>query len=297
MKKEYKQEQFLITSLLEKSIKNNKIVQSYMFSSSDINYIYDYAIDFSKDLICDGLSEEERNTISNRIDKNIFPELKIIEPINNVIKKEQFLSIKEYLSNKPLEGNKIVYIIKNCEKMNKKTANSMLKFIEEASDNLIAIFLTNNIDLVLPTIKSRCQLLNFCNINNDIYSLLNIKEVDENDIIEKVILFFKSLEKNKINTFFKTKEYIHNFFTSKEEINTFFKILLYIYYDFLNYLVIDKIKYFTSNKEIYDKLKNDNNINIIINKIKIIEHMIEINNYNLNQKLLIDNFILEISEV
>ena len=61
----------------------------------------------------------------------------------------------------------IIYIIKNCEKLNSSSANCILKFLEEPEDDIIAILLTDNINMVLPTIKSRCQILNFKNNNSN----------------------------------------------------------------------------------------------------------------------------------
>lgn len=297
MKKNYKDEQFLATTLLEKSLKNNKIVQAYMFSSEDIEYAKKFAIDFSKDLICDGKSEEESSIIEKRIDKDIYPELKIIEPINDIIKKDQFLSIKEFLNNKPVEGSKIVYIIKNCEMMNKKTANSMLKFIEEANDNLIAIFLTDNIDLVMPTIVSRCQIINLNNISK--ITLKNIIGNDENmeNFIDSTIKFIRNIKNNGINTFFKTKQLVNDNFKNNEELSIFLNLLLYFYYDIFNYKVLNKIKYYEKNEDDINEISNYYNINEIINIINIIEKIINKNKYNINQKLMIDNLVLELSEV
>ena len=45
--------------------------------------------------------------------------------------------------------------------MTLKAANSLLKFIEEPSDNVTGIFITSQIDRLLPTIVSRCQKVSF----------------------------------------------------------------------------------------------------------------------------------------
>jgi DNA polymerase III gamma/tau subunit len=43
--------------------------------------------------------------------------------------------------------------------MNIQTANSILKFLEEPIDEIIAILVVDNINLMLPTIISRCQVI------------------------------------------------------------------------------------------------------------------------------------------
>ena len=43
MLEKYMEEQNLVTTVLKKSLKNDKLVQAYLFSSDDIDYIYKYA--------------------------------------------------------------------------------------------------------------------------------------------------------------------------------------------------------------------------------------------------------------
>lgn len=294
----YLSEQYLVTTLLKKEIENDKVVQAYMFNGNDIDYLMKYAKDFSAELITINLDDELKKSIVDKIENNIYNELKIIEPENNMIKKDQFLSIKEYLSNKPLEGNNIIYIIKNCELMNLKTANSMLKFIEDASDNLIAIFLTNNIDMVIPTIKSRCQVLNFSNVvEKNLISSLNVSEEEIESYVTDVVDFILLFENQKINTFYKSKTYVLEKFKDNKDIKIFLDLLLYFYYDVFNRMINQNVKYFDNNIESIDKVCNINGLSSIINKIGIIEKTISNNKYNLNQKLMIDNLIIELSEV
>lgn len=304
MIQKYKEEQFLITTLLSNAIENDKIVQAYMFNCNDINYIMEYAKEFAKDLISKDLNSELSENISKKIDKNIYDELKIIEPINNMIKKEQFLSLKDEIKTKPIEGNKIVYIIKNCEKLNLVTANAMLKFIEDANDDVIAIFLTDNLDLVIPTIKSRCEILNFKNndkTDNFYEFICKINSISDIELVTKLVdnsvLFIKELEKINKNIYYKLKQLVYDIYTDSTSINIFVSSLLYFYYDMLNYKVLKKIKYIKEYNELIIQLSDDNSLDKIINKISIIEQIKKDNSYNLNQKLLIDRLTLELCEV
>ena len=76
-----------------------------------------------------------------------YTELKIVKPNGQFIKKEQLLELQNSVLNKPVEANKIIYIIKNAERLNSSSANSILKFLEEPEDNIIAILLTDNLNL------------------------------------------------------------------------------------------------------------------------------------------------------
>jgi DNA polymerase-3 subunit delta' len=45
--------------------------------------------------------------------------------------------------------------------LNGSSANSLLKFLEEPSEGIVGILITDNIRGIHPTIKSRCTVFNF----------------------------------------------------------------------------------------------------------------------------------------
>jgi len=51
-------------------------------------------------------------------------------------------------------------LIENAQTMTLAAANALLKTLEEPSDNSVIILLTNDIEMLLPTIVSRCRVLN-----------------------------------------------------------------------------------------------------------------------------------------
>ncbi|MFX3683351.1 DNA polymerase III subunit delta', partial [Streptococcus suis] len=59
------------------------------------------------------------------------------------------------------ESNKQVFIIRDADKMHANAANSLLKVIEEPQSAIHIFLLTNQEDAVLPTIKSRTQIIGF----------------------------------------------------------------------------------------------------------------------------------------
>ncbi|MCF6254346.1 MAG: DNA-directed DNA polymerase, partial [Thiomicrorhabdus sp.] len=54
-----------------------------------------------------------------------------------------------------------VILLHPVEAMNMNAANSLLKSLEEPADNTVIILLATHLNQILPTIKSRCQQLNF----------------------------------------------------------------------------------------------------------------------------------------
>jgi len=303
MLEKYLEEQPIVTKLLLNSINNNKLVQAYLLVSNDKSFMMQYSLDFSKKIICD---DDEK--ISKMIDENTYPELVIIEPINNVIKKEQLINLQEAFSVKPTLGKKMVYIINGADKLFTSSANTILKFLEEPSDDIVAILLTDNLQKVLPTIKSRCQILNFENKRDKEVDIIykNYKnyyrsiEFNTDTYLEKVyniISLIKKIDKNKLNTFIYFKQDIFDVFINKEDFMFLFDFILYFYYDILNLKLQRDLYYLKDYKNDLLEVSKNNSLDDVIKKIKIIEDVNNKLQTNMNLKLLIDDFIINFSEV
>lgn len=306
MLENYIEYQPIVTKLLLNSFDNNKLVQAYLFSSNDKSFLLDYSIAFSKKLITDNYDSK----ICNMIDTNTYPELKIINPVNNIIKKEQLKELQQSFLVKPTLGKKMVYIINGADKLHISSANTILKFLEEPNDDIVAILLTDNLPKVLPTIKSRCQLLIFknkkeqdnnINILYDEYKLRinnNENSKEEFDVmINNMINFINSIEKLGIKEFIHFKDNIFDVFKTKEEFMILFDFLLYFYYDILNYMISRKIIYMNDYLENIREISDKNDINKIQNKLQLIENTKIKLDTNMNLKLLMDEFIIKFSEV
>ena len=305
----YLKDQEIVTKLLIQSLRENKIVQAYLFICDDIDYIYNYAKDFTKELVKPlNVSDEKLKNIYNRIDSEEYTELKIVVPSGNFIKKEQLLELQSQTTNKPVEGKRIVYIIKNCEKLNSSSANSILKFLEEPEQDIIAILLTDNINMVMPTIKSRCQILNFKNrrsIEKDENKLkkyilsdeMEIKEEEINNLINSSIDIIMDIEKKKKNIFIYEKDLFWEQFKSNNDILVLLNVLIYSYMDALYVKLGRKINYMFNYEGIVDFLANKNTEDSMVKKINIIEGIKSDLRMNVNTKLLFDRLIIELSEV
>ena len=81
------------------------------------------------------------------------------------------LNLKSYLG-----GNKVL-IVWGADLMHTATANKLLKMIEEPPSNTYIILLAENYDEILPTIVSRCQMV-------------NLPEPDMNEMAESLVTKF-----------------------------------------------------------------------------------------------------------
>lgn len=70
-------------------------------------------------------------------------------------------------NKKPYQGDKKVIIIHEMDKMTDAAQNTLLKTIEEPSSGVYIMILCENIESVLDTIKSRCQIYKLNRLSKD----------------------------------------------------------------------------------------------------------------------------------
>ena len=81
--------------------------------------------------------------------------------------------ITKKLSLKSYEGGWKGVIVWQADKLNDAAANKLLKLVEEPPEKTLLMFISNNEDRVLETLRSRCQLINFSLLTDaDIYKAL-----------------------------------------------------------------------------------------------------------------------------
>lgn len=66
----------------------------------------------------------------------------------------------EDIINKPYEGAYKIYMIPNAHQMTPQASNALLKTLEEPPSYGVIILLAENLESILPTIQSRCMVIN-----------------------------------------------------------------------------------------------------------------------------------------
>jgi DNA polymerase-3 subunit delta' len=74
---------------------------------------------------------------------------------------EQMRLIEREANYRPYEGNARLFLIEDADKLNDPSANALLKVLEEPPHTSHIILLTSRPDMLLPTIRSRCQMIRF----------------------------------------------------------------------------------------------------------------------------------------
>lgn len=67
----------------------------------------------------------------------------------------------EQVSSRPTLSSRKIYIVSEAEKLNANSQNALLKVLEEPPSYCTIILLCTRLEKLLPTIKSRCQIIRF----------------------------------------------------------------------------------------------------------------------------------------
>ncbi len=307
---DYKNEQPITYQILKNTIKSGKQSHAYLFENNGYYNSIPLVFSFVKALLCPNKNTDDigcnKCQICKMVDSHNFPEVKVIKPDGLWIKKEQLLELMEEFNRKAIIGNKKIYIILEAEKLNKSAANSILKFLEDPEENIIAILVTDNIYQMLETIISRCQIISFNpfislnNVENTEKALSLILYGDENISEEKLeqiktaIKFLKYYENNHLNTIIYMNKLWHTSIKVKEDFLSAFDVLIIYYKDILNYLLNIPLEYFQSYENDVQEIANKNEINSICHKLKILLEYKEKIKFNMNSNLLMDKLIIEL---
>jgi len=280
----YKDKQPLFYDEVTNILNSGKISHAYLIETNNYELKDDLILSFIKTLFCGSqkLNKEncEKCNICNLIDNNSFSDFMIIEPDGNFIKKEQILEVKERFKTTSVENRPRIYLIRQADKLNKQSSNSLLKFLEEPEGNVIAIFEVDNRYKVLETIRSRCQ----------IYSFINIHEKIEFEDFELLFNIVKTLEDNKLKSLAYLPITLDNNNRTKDFWNKIFLEMIELYDNALR--KSKNLKYYDYG-EILNIINDNNSLDKLIYKISILFDTIKYLEYNLNVNMMLDKFIIE----
>lgn len=263
-------------NLINSIVKNNKISHAYLIEVDNYEDDYKCIMDFVKLIICSSNDDD----INNMIDTGNYPDLKIIEPDGNSIKKAQLIKLQEEFRNKSFLNNRMIYIIKEADKLNDSSGNTILKFLEEPEEDIIGILVTTNRYKVIDTILSRCQVISIQD------GIMNT-DCDENTL--NLLKFLSKKDDLFINYQYICDNILIDKLIAKDILASLERVLL----QYLNYCS-DKNVYCDQNVVgILSKISTDK----IIRYIAIIEEEVKKFEFNINYKLWLDCFFAKLIEV
>lgn len=253
--------------------------------------------------------------------ENKHPNVFFVRPDGEVLKKDQMKQLIQEFSKTALVNQPRVCIILDSHKMNQEAANTMLKFIEEPTEDVYFVFVTEQVDMMIKTILSRTQVLHFKPIHRHILKTellkANISErlaifipeytndfdsameyatqVEFKDIVEFCLQLYLKLLANKESLLVfskKTKELI---LRTNEFFDFFLTVMIVMQKDILYYkknqpaMAID-----TLDETLLSQLARKQSLKTMESRL---QEMLDLKNklrFNINQSLVFDQLILHL---
>ncbi len=151
---------------LRNSVRKNRISHAYLFSGPEGVGKKLVAIGFAKLINCveDGAENLDCECTSCvKTEKGLNPDVLVFGyPGEKTIKVDHVRQdIERLIHLAPYENPYKVFIIDGAQRMNFNAQNAFLKTLEEPPPNSVIILITTLADLLMPTIRSRCQSVVF----------------------------------------------------------------------------------------------------------------------------------------
>lgn len=145
---------------LKAAIDQSKVGHAYLFTGPAGIGKKTLAKAFAIRLLCQEKTENPDCRCAGcvRTTKDNHPDFTAILPAGNSIKIEQLRQLQHNLFYRPLLGERKVCFFPDAELLTEAAANSFLKILEEPPPGVVFLFTAVRSDLILPTIRSRCQV-------------------------------------------------------------------------------------------------------------------------------------------
>ncbi len=171
-------EQVRVAEILAGSLRNNRLAHAYLFVGPRGCGKKRLAIHLAQSLFCEKQNHDACGECLNckRIETGNHPDVITISPEGATVKIDQIRALQKEMAMRSLESDHKVYILEHVDKMTTQAANSLLKFLEEPPAGVIALLLTENSHMILPTILSRCQTIAFSPLSPEYLAEQLIKE-------------------------------------------------------------------------------------------------------------------------
>jgi len=310
----------------------SRVGHSYIFSGVPGIGKKLFALEFAKLINCRGSSKSSEDVCSclscSKIDKNIHPDVTVLEyNEEKVIKIDSIRTdLEERIYLSPFESDYKVFIIDNAERMNFNAQNAFLKTLEEPPKQSVIILVTGYINFIAPTIRSRCQIINFYPLPQTLIAekLKLVEGLDKEDIPvasklangslgralkinSEYLLFRKDVIRKLMDIRFDKPSKVFDLYDfmkidSKDNSHEDQKFLLDIISLWLRDLLFLKLNYgreFIVNSDIYEELSDYVGNKSVDNLLKKADYLEEcwygLSRLNSNKKLAFEDLFLKLS--
>ncbi|MBO5293119.1 MAG: DNA polymerase III subunit delta' [Lachnospiraceae bacterium] len=179
---------------LQTAIRTNKVSHAYIINGERSSGKEFIAQVFAMALQCERGTEEpcqECHSCKQALSHNQPDIIRVTHEKPNTIGVEDIRSqINGDIAIKPYSSPRKIYIMNEAEKMTVQAQNALLKTLEEPPEYAVILLLTTNVDALLPTIVSRCVVLNMRPVQDELVKKYLMEELQIPDYKAKICVAF-----------------------------------------------------------------------------------------------------------
>ncbi|HLQ83348.1 MAG TPA: DNA polymerase III subunit delta' [Pseudogracilibacillus sp.] len=230
----------IASKILTNSVKKDRIAHAYLIQGLRGTGKVEIATLLTQTIFCpnkQGIEPCGVCQVCKRVESKNHPDVHWIEKDGQSIKNEQIDYLRKEFSYSSLESTRKIYIIDDAQTLTNQAANRLLKFLEEPLIETTAILLTDNVQAIIPTIRSRCQLIDLKPLDTQVlqdkmmesnlskqqsrlmsaitYNIDEAIELSENETYQEIINISMGMIETIINNYDKRYIYLHQEWLSK----------------------------------------------------------------------------------
>ena len=267
--------------------KNNS--HAFLLETNNLDACYKDILNMIKRLNCKNETIDDCN-ICHTIEAGTNPDVIVVKPEKKEIGVDPIENIIHVFATQPLINKYSMYVICEADLLSLSAANKILKFLEEPEEGIVGFFITNRLSAMLPTITSRCDVINIRYGSNTVLDLLDINEDDYEKYYNEAKKVIDILNMPHEYERLAKISYLSN--KEREDILRIFKLVYRIYV----------IKFENIANNLYNNLEYARNvldlidisdIELLTSRIKLLESFLNDYKYNVNKDLFINKLCIE----
>jgi DNA polymerase III subunit delta' len=171
-----------VKEVLRRMLKHKRVPGSLLFVGEDGVGKRLFALELAKAMNCHEPKDSEacdRCASCLRIGQSNFPsydteddnkerliwsghiDIGLVRPHKRIIRVDPMRELEREANYRPREGRARFFIIEDADRLNDSSSNALLKTLEEPPQTSHLVLLTSRPAALLPTIRSRCQVIRF----------------------------------------------------------------------------------------------------------------------------------------
>jgi DNA polymerase III gamma/tau subunit len=266
--------------------KNNS--HAFLLETNNIDACYKDVMNMIKRLNCKNETIDDCN-VCHTIDAGTNPDIITVRPIKKEIGVDPIDNILTVFATQPLISKYSMYVICEADLLSQIAANKILKFLEEPEDGIVGFFITNRLSSMLPTITSRCDLINIRYGTNSILDLLNISDEEYEKYYNEAVHIIKLLNNSKDYERLVKSNDLSN--KEREDVLKIFKLIYRIYVIKFENIVNNEYNSLEYAQELF-KLIDEEDIVVLTKRIKLLEDFLNDYKFNVNKDLFINKLYM-----